>query len=302
MEVGTGQSVAENDADRTTSRGLTWLPGPLKSVEADLADRIANTSLRLNDFGYDPYGFHPEAARRLLLPAALLYRYWFRVETHEIGRVPRGPVLLIGNHSGQFGYDGAMLGMAMLLDAQPPRLVRGMAEYIFWRTPFAGTAASRMGTLVGTTENCVAMLREGGCVAVFPEGARGANKPFQKRYQLQRFGLGFLRIALESRAPIVPVGIVGAEEQQPGLANLESFGHKLGLPSFPITITQPWLGLLGSAMALPVKYHLHFGEPLLFDGDADDEDDAVQRHVDVVKDAIAGLIRRGLAQRRGIFT
>jgi 1-acyl-sn-glycerol-3-phosphate acyltransferase len=293
--------VVEKDADRTTSRALSWLPGPVGSVDTNLAERLARTPLRLNEFGYDPYGFHPEAARRLLLPAALLYRYWFRVETHEIERVPVGPVLLIANHSGQFGYDGAMLGMAMLLDAQPPRLMRGMAEYIFWRTPFAGTAASRMGALVGTPRNCVAMLREGECVAVFPEGARGANKPFRKRYQLQQFGLGFLRIALESRAPIVPVGIVGAEEQQPGLANLEGFGHKLGLPSFPITITQPWLGLFGSAMALPVKYHLHFGEPLRFEGSADDEDDAVQRQVDVVKDAIAGLIRRGLEQRQGIF-
>ncbi len=294
--------MAEQDADRTARRGNGFLPGPLGGVEANLAERIAKTSLRLNPYGYDPYGFHPESARRLLLPAALLYRYWFRVEPHDIARVPPGPVLLIGNHSGQFGYDGAMLGMAMLLEATPPRLVRGMAEYIFWRTPFAGTAISRMGTLVGTPENCVAMLREGECVAAFPEGARGASKPFRKRYQLQRFGLGFLRIALEARAPIVPVGIVGAEEQQPGLANLESFGQKLGFPSFPITITQPWFGPLGSAMALPVKYHLHFGEPLLFEGDANDEDDAVQRHVDVVKDAIADLVRHGLARRRGIFT
>ena len=51
----------------------------------------------------------------------------------------------------------------------------------------------------------------------FPEGARGANKPFRKRYQLQRFGSGFMRLALETGAAVVPVGIVGAEEQQLGL-------------------------------------------------------------------------------------
>jgi 1-acyl-sn-glycerol-3-phosphate acyltransferase len=293
--------MAGTDADRTTDRAL-WLADPLGSVRANLADQLAKIPVKLNRFGFDPYGFHPETARRLLLPTALLYRYWFRVENHGIEHVPHGPVLLIGNHSGQFGYDGTMVGMAMLLDAKPPRLVRGMAEYLFWRTPFAGTAASRIGTLVGTPENCVSMLRRGECVMAFPEGARGANKPFRKRYQLQRFGPGFMRIALEARAPIIPVGVVGAEEQQPGLANLENFGRRFGLPSFPITITQPWFGLLGSAMALPVKYHLHFGEPLLFDGDAADEDDAIQRKVDVVKDAIVGLIRGGLEQRRGIFT
>lgn len=271
-------------------------------LQAELAERISKAPLRLNEYGYDPYGLHPDSIVRMLLPSALLYRYWFRVETHGIERVPTGPVLLIGNHSGQFAYDGSMLGLAMLLEAEPPRLVRAMAEYLFWRTPFAGVAASRMGTLVGTPENCVAMLRDGECVMVFPEGARGANKPFRKRYQLQRFGQGFLRIALESGAPIVPVGIVGAEEQQPGFANLESFGHKLGLPSFPITITQPWLGLFGSAMALPVKYHIHLGEPLRFEGNPDDEDAVIQRHVDAVKDAIRALLRRGLEERRGIFS
>jgi 1-acyl-sn-glycerol-3-phosphate acyltransferase len=295
------ESTRRGMADRT-SRDATFRIPVVGALEAELEERIAKAPLRLNRYGYDPYGLHPETAVRMLLPAALLYRYWFRVETHGIEHVPSGPVLLVGNHSGQFGYDGAMLGVAMLLEAEPPRLVRGMAEYLFWRTPFAGIAASRIGTLVGTPENCIAMLRDGECVAVFPEGARGANKPYRKRYQLQRFGLGFLRIALASNAPIVPVAIVGAEEQQPGFANLEAVGHKLGLPSFPITITQPWFGLLGSAMALPVKYHIHFGEPLLFQGNPDDEDTVVEHHVDCVKDAIAALLRRGLEERRGIFT
>ncbi len=274
----------------------------LRELQDEIADQLAKAPLRLNEYGYDPYGLHPHTAAGMLLPAAVLYRYWFRVEPHGIERVPPGPVMLIGNHSGQFGYDGSMLGVAMLLDGLPPRLVRGMAEYLFWRTPFAGVAVSRMGTLVGTPENCVEMLRNGECVAVFPEGARGANKPFRERYQLQRFGKGFMRIALESGAPIVPVGIVGAEEQQPGFANLEDFGRRFGLPSFPITITQPWFGLLGSAMALPVKYHIHFGEPLHFEGSPDDEDAVVEGHVDVVKSEITSLLHRGLEQRTGIFT
>jgi 1-acyl-sn-glycerol-3-phosphate acyltransferase len=136
---------------------------------------------------------------------------------------------------------------------------------------------------------------------VFPEGARGANKPFRKRYQLQRFGTGFMRLALETDTPIVPVGIVGAEEQQPGLANFEDLGRRIGLPSLPITITMPWLGLLGPAFALPVKYHIHFGEPLRFEGGPDEEDAVIEEKVERVKDAISGLLRQGLAQREGIF-
>lgn len=277
------------------------LPEPLRRLDAELARRLASTPTRLNPYGFDPYGFHPATARRSLLSAALLYRYYFRVETHGVERVPEGRVLLIGNHSGQFGYDGAMLSMAMLLEALPPRLCRGMAEFLFWRTPWMGTWASRLGMMAGTPANCVAMLNAGECVVVFPEGARGANKPFHKRYQLQPFGLGFMRLALETGTPIVPVGIVGAEEQQPGLANFEGLGRRLGLPSLPITVSMPWLGLLGPAFALPVKYHLHFGEPLSFEGGPDEEDALIERKVGRVKDAISDLLAHGRAQRSGIF-
>jgi 1-acyl-sn-glycerol-3-phosphate acyltransferase len=290
---------------RTTPASPSWLerllPGPLRRLEAEIAERLVAAPLSLNRFGYDPYGFHPPTARRLLLPTALLYRHWFRVETHGIEQVPAGGVLLIANHSGQFAYDGAMLALAMLFEGAPPRLARGMAEHLFARTPFAGTSMARMGSLIGTPENCVAMLEAGECVMVFPEGARGANKPFKKRYQLQQFGSGFLRLALQTGVPIVPVGVVGAEEQQPGFANFEEFGRRFNLPSFPITISQPWFGLLGSAFALPVKYHLWFGEPLEFEGDAWDSDAAIEEKIEAVKDSIRALLARGLAERRGIF-
>jgi 1-acyl-sn-glycerol-3-phosphate acyltransferase len=277
------------------------VPAPVRHLGRELGARLRQTPTRLNAYGFDPYGFHPDTARRGLLPSALLYRYYFRVATHGIESVPSGRLLLIANHSGQFGYDGAMLAMAMLLEASPPRLCRGMAEFMFWRTPWAGTFASRLGMMAGTPRNCAAMLEAGECVMVFPEGARGANKPFHKRYQLQRFGLGFMRLALETRTPIVPVGIVGAEEQQPGFANLEDVGKRLGLPSFPITISSPWLGLLGPSFALPVKYQVYFGAPLHFDGTPDDEDAVIEQKVDVVKGAISDLLARGRSERKGIF-
>jgi 1-acyl-sn-glycerol-3-phosphate acyltransferase len=290
------KALAPGLADR-----LGLVPERLRRLDAELGERLREAPTRLNEYGFDPYGFHPDTARRMLLTPALLYRYYFRVESHGIENVPGGPVLLIGNHSGQFGYDGAMLSMAMLLEGKPSRLCRGMAEFFFWRTPFMGTYVSRLGSLAGTPRNCISMLNGGECVVVFPEGARGANKPYRKRYQLQQFGLGFMRLALETGARIVPVGIVGAEEQQPGFANLENLGRRLGLPSFPITVSTPWLGLLGPAFALPVKYHLHFGEPMSFEGGPDEEDAVIERNVGDVKDAISSLLRRGLSERSGIF-
>jgi 1-acyl-sn-glycerol-3-phosphate acyltransferase len=136
---------------------------------------------------------------------------------------------------------------------------------------------------------------------VFPEGVRGINKPFSERYQLQRFGLGFMRLALETKTPIVPVGIVGSEEQQPGLANLTRLGKVFGMPAFPITLGFPWLGPLG-LLPLPVKYRIHFGEPLRFEGDPSEEDADIERRVDVVESAISKLLEQGRRERSGVFS
>jgi 1-acyl-sn-glycerol-3-phosphate acyltransferase len=144
------------------------------------------------------------------------------------------------------------------------------------------------------------MLEAGECVLVFPEGVRGMNKLYKDRYKLKRFGTGFMRLALEAQTPIVPIAVVGSEEQQPGLANLESVGRMLGMPAFPITATFPLLGPLGM-LPLPVKYHVYFGEPLHFQGAPTDEDAVIEEKVERVKSAITTLFERGLRERRGVF-
>ncbi len=275
-------------------------PLPVRDLEAEIKDRFAKIPTRINEYGYDPFGFHVESARRSFWPTALLYRYYFRAEVHDIDRVPEGRVLLICNHAGQLPFDGAMLGAAMLLDAEPPRICRAMGEYWIPQLPFVSEAAARSGALVGTPENCVAMLEQGEVVMVFPEGVRGMNKTYSERYRLQRFGLGFMRLALETDTPIVPVALVGSEEQNPGLLQLPALGRALGMPSFPITVGFPWLGPLG-ILPLPVKYRFYFGEPMRFEGDPSEDDGAIQARVDEVRGAIEGMFERGLGEREGIF-
>jgi 1-acyl-sn-glycerol-3-phosphate acyltransferase len=231
----------------------------------------------------------------------LAYRHWFRVETSGVDRVPKGRVLLISNHAGNtFAWDGAMLGMALYLESNPPRMVRGMAEYYLPTIPFFGTFMHRSGSVVGTPENCIQLLEEEEAIMVFPEGARGFIKTYDKRYQLQRFGLGFMRLALESGTPIVPVGIVGSEEQSPGLANIPLLGKLIGAPAFPITPTFPLLGV-GGFVPLPVKFRIRFGDALHFDGDPAEDDATIGEKVDVVKDAIRELVAEGLGERDGWF-
>ncbi|HEY5658323.1 MAG TPA: lysophospholipid acyltransferase family protein [Myxococcota bacterium] len=284
---------------------LTDLAGALvplaaRDLQREIGERLRKIPNRINEFGFDPYGMSPEWMRRWALPALLLYRYYFRVETVGVEHVPAGRVLVIANHAGQLPFDGLMLSMALLLEAEPPRIARGMGEYWIPRIPVVSVAAARGGTLVGTPENCVHMLENEECVMVFPEGVRGMNKTYAERYRLQRFGLGFMRLALETRTPILPVGIVGSEEQQPGFANLEGLAHLLGMPALPITLGFPWLGPLG-ILPLPVKYHLYFGELMHFEGSPAEEDAAVGRRVEKVEEEIERLLARGLRERKGVF-
>ena len=101
-----------------------------------------------------------------------------------------------------------------------------MVEYFVPTVPFASYLFSRWGQITGTPENCRRLLAAEEAVLVFPEGARGISKPFSKRYQLAEFGKGFMRLALESSAPIVPVAVIGAEEQAPAI-NLKPLARLL---------------------------------------------------------------------------
>lgn len=277
------------------------MPGPLRGLLDEIAGRTARLPTQLNEYGYDRFGFDPDYARGMIATMALMYRYWFRVETRGIDRVPRGRVLLIGNHAGNtFAWDGAMLSMALFLESEPPRMVRGMAEYYLSTLPFFSTVMHRVGSVVGTPGNCAQLLEREEAIMVFPEGARGFVKTYHRRYQLQRFGLGFMRLALETGTPIVPVGIVGSEEQSPGVANVPFLGKLIGAPAFPITPTFPLLGLAGF-LPLPVKFRIRFGDPLHFSGDPAEDDAAIEKMVDVVKDQISSLIRLSLEERTGWF-
>ena len=274
-----------------------FVPAQLRAMLDEIDERTARIPTRVNEYGYDPFGFDPVSTRYSNLLMTWVYRNYLRVD-----RVPPGRVLLIANHAGNtFAWDGAMLATAMFLEAEPPRLVRGMAEYFLPTLPFFNVMLHRAGSVVGRPENCVRLLQQGEAIMAFPEGERGFVKTYRQRYQLQRFGLGFMRLALETATPIVPIGIVGAEEQSPGLANVRSLGRLIGSPAFPITATFPFLGLAGF-LPLPVKFHIHFGNPVQFEGNPNEDDAAIQERVDAVKEEIRRLIADGLAARKSWFS
>jgi 1-acyl-sn-glycerol-3-phosphate acyltransferase len=173
-------------------------------------------------------------------------------------------------------------------------VVRSMVEKWIPTLPFASTVFARMGQIVGTPENCRRLLQRDEAILVFPEGVKGISKTFDKRYQLQDFGLGFMRLALESQAPVVPVAVVGSEEQAPVLVDTSGLARLLGMPALPVT---PY----GPPLPLPTKYRLYFGEPLRFGGSVDDDEEELERKVAQVKAAVEQLLKDGLARREAVF-
>lgn len=288
----------------SVSEFLLHAPAAVTGFVGDLVDEIDGKVDRipteLNEYGYDPWGYNPAVFKQLVLPAAFLYRYWFRCRTRGLENLPEGRMLLIGNHAGQLPLDGMMVTVACILEAEPPRLTRAMGEYFLGVLPFLSVMVDRAGSAVGTRQTAVDMLEHGECVLAFPEGVRGMNKLYSDAYRLMEFGLGFMRLALATNTPIVPVSIVGSEEQAPGIANLKGLARLLGMPAFPITLTFPWLGPLGM-IPLPVRYHIEFGKPLVFEGDPEDEDDVIQAKVNEVKAVLQQQLDRGRTSRRSIF-
>jgi 1-acyl-sn-glycerol-3-phosphate acyltransferase len=282
-----------------TSRALTdhWRRFLEGRFDRDFLRELQALPTRQNEYGYDPFGFHRDEALPGVYLAHLLYHHYFRAEVFGIENVPAsGRVLLIANHSGQLPFDGLVISSAMIFDHRPPRVTRSMIERFVPTLPFVGYLLARWGQIVGTPENCRRLLEDDEAILVFPEGAKGISKPFSRRYQLQEFGMGFMRLALESHAPIVPVAVVGAEEQAPAF-NLETVAKLIGAPAFPIMPFPPFF----PALPLPSRYRVYFGEPLAFEGDPDQDDEELAPSVAQVRNTIQSMLRLGLKARKHVF-
>ncbi|MBS2031161.1 MAG: acyltransferase family protein [Deltaproteobacteria bacterium] len=287
--LGYNSGMGFGDTLKTRLKDWTFRQGG-----ADLVEKLGKLAPAANEYGVDPFGFNLDYTLAAISPLLWLYRNYFRVECKGIERVPQGRVLLVSNHSGQLPMDGAMIGVSMLVEADPPRAIRAMVEKWVPTLPYVSTFMARCGQIVGTPENCRRLLAADEAIVVFPEGVRGLNKLWSQRYQLQDFGLGFMRLALETDTPIVPVAVVGAEEQAMALMDLKPVAKIFGFPHMPLTPTVV-------PFPLPSKYHLYFGEPIKFTGNPNDDDVVLEQKVNQVKSAIQAMLNQGLRERKGVF-
>jgi 1-acyl-sn-glycerol-3-phosphate acyltransferase len=260
-------------------------------VPSDIAEAFDRMPVNTGEFGFDPWGFNPDSAKVALTLVRFLYEKYFRVQTSGLESIPKqGRVLIIANHSGQLPMDGIMIGYAVATNPHGPRMARAMIERFFPTVPWIGNMMHQIGGIIGDPLNCVNLLKREEAVIVFPEGVRGSGKPYRLRYQLQRFGAGFMHLAMEHGTPVIPVGVVGCEETMPSLGSIVPLAKLLGIPYVPIAPLVP----------LPARVFLNFGEAMSFPGPIESEEQVVE-NVERVKDEIRKLIDRGLAERGSVF-
>lgn len=268
------------------------MSAPLTSRE--VLERLERLDLPFNQYGMDPYGISKRHLGLFLSFLEFFYRRYFRVQSFGIQNVPdRGAAMLVGNHSGGIPADGGMVIASLFLDHEPPRLAHGMVEKFAQEWPFVSQWFSRVGQLPGLPEHAVRLLRDGRLLMVFPEGARGTGKLYKDRYQMVRFGTGFMRIALQSRVPIVPMAFIGGEEALPTIYHAKTLAKIAGAPYWPVP---PYL----VPMPMPLPCELHYGEPLRFEGTGNEADHVIEGYVERVRAAIEHLIAEGreVHQRR----
>jgi 1-acyl-sn-glycerol-3-phosphate acyltransferase len=261
---------------------------------------MRNRSEEVDDFGKDPV-----YETKVMPFFDFLYERYFRVECEGIGGIPAdGRCLLVANHSGTLPFDGMMIKTAVKREHPKQRDVRWLAEDFLFHFPFLGSFTNRIGAVRACQENAERLLEQESLTAVFPEGVKGIGKLFRKRYQLQRFGRGgFIKLALRTRSPVIPVAVVGAEETNPMLFRIDYLSQALGIPYIPVTPTFPLLGPLG-LLPLPTKWKIVFGDLVSFDEygpEAADDEMLVGRLAEQVRDSIQAMLDRALKKRASVW-
>lgn len=234
----------------------------------------------------------------------LYYKYW-RITTTGLENIPNeGRALLVANHSGAIPFDASMIKCAILNEHPVRKDARFLVEDFTYHMPFVGTFMYRIGGVRACPENAQVLLESGHLVIVFPEGVKGLGKYYNQRYQLQRFGRGgFIRLCIETKSPLIPVAVVGAEEIYPIIYKSYALSKLAGIPYIPITPTFPLLGLLG-ALPLPSKWMMHFGKPISFDNDTDKKEDEffIHNKSEEVRNIIQNQVLELLKKRRSVWS
>jgi 1-acyl-sn-glycerol-3-phosphate acyltransferase len=238
-----------------------------------------------------------------------LMDYWFRMEIEGWEHIPEPPALLVGVHSGApFVWDAWTVGIQWWRRFGDERPLHGTAHDALMAAPLVGDYFRRMGVLPAAPDSMAAALAEGHDVALWPGGEVDSLRPWVKRDEAVLAGRkGFVRLAIRSGVPIVPISTVGGPDSMPVLATGRRLARLLQLDKvarlkmFPIAVSAPWgIGpALLPEIPLPTKIRTAFQEPIEVDHDPERAGD--KAYLERKYEEVRRSIQRGmdaLARRR----
>lgn len=292
--------VTEDILDPDTWKGMWYMLNYYLEYQGETIKRRISGDYETDDWGYDPEFL--ESIQPFF--EYLYYKYW-RVETEGIDNIPdEGRTLLVSNHSGQIPWDGSMIGIAVKNHHPNNRLIRSLYAGWFPKMPFISSVLLKLGQTLANEENGIRLLEQEELVLVFPEGLKGITKLYKDRYKLARFGRGgFIRMALKTGSPIIPVSVVGAEETYITLRHTPFLNRMTGYPIPPISLTWPWLGIFG-LIPLPTKWFIDIGKPIPVDNYSPSDANnliLVSQLTNQVRNVIQKMIYERLSIRQSVF-
>jgi 1-acyl-sn-glycerol-3-phosphate acyltransferase len=244
-----------------------------------------------------------------------LSKYYFRVETTGWERVPDRTSLLIGVHSGgTLTMDAWTLVHAWQRHFDNQRILHGTAHDVLLTLPGLGDYFRASGVISASRESVGQALAEGRDVVVWPGGEKDAMRSWRRRDQVELGGRkGFVRQAIRSGVPILPVATIGGHDtvfvlsEGQWLANaLDRFtGLKKTLrgANLPVIAGFPFplaIEALPAHLPLPAKIRTEFLDPIEVDDDPERVND--QEYVQDIYDEVHASIQAGVdrlaAQRR----
>ncbi len=210
----------------------------------------------------DKYGFNLASYAGGEKFIRFLYKKWFGVQIAGLENIPaKGSGVLFGNHSGALPFDGCLLYDGIVNYNPDPRRVRFLVTKFLLDAPVVGKFLSGFGAIPADYEVTTERLREKELLCIYPEAEKGTGKLFKDRYKLVEFHTGFVRAAIETGSPLIPIVTIGGDEIYPLLGNIKPLAKLLHAPYFPVTPFFPWLPFPLSIIPLPVKIMMCIWRP-----------------------------------------
>lgn len=224
----------------------------------------------------------PRVIEQLLPLLDWLYQDYFRAQTSGWEHIPpEGKVLLIGSHNGGLAAPDMYLVMHDWYQKfGVERPAYALMHPTIWKAmPGLARLAAQVGALRARPRIALAALQNNASLLIYPGGAQDVFRPYTERHKIHLHGRqGFIKLALQTETPIVPVISHGAHSTlmvltdiYPQLQQL----HQLGLPWLfgidpevcPIYLGLPWGVAVGPLpnIPLPIQIHTRICPPILFD-------------------------------------